>query len=149
MQLRHKGDMSLPVHDSFVVKSVGRQPSSKFSSTALGPPPKSYEQSWQKGRAEMGSEFYGVVRYALTVMFGPENSFTAAAHKWKDFSIDKRTARAPATRSDFGGCCSASMLMRMLSYGSVAGKWRGSRMCVVAVVGFTMLKNGSASYILR
>ncbi|KAJ6613764.1 hypothetical protein B0H10DRAFT_2222003 [Mycena sp. CBHHK59/15] len=104
LQIRHKGDPRLPVADRFEIMSIGRESVSAFPLRDQSPlciQPESYAQSCERGKLEMGDDFYGVVRYGLTVVFGPEEKPYAATHKWKHFSIDKTTAQAPSTRPDY------------------------------------------------
>jgi hypothetical protein len=73
VQLRHTRDPTLPLHGRFTVFSIRRPdlgvlpPGSSLKSTD------GYEESRQRGRLEMGSEFYGVVLVAVCVCIGPGN----------------------------------------------------------------------------
>ncbi|KAJ7644639.1 hypothetical protein FB45DRAFT_999614 [Roridomyces roridus] len=101
LQIRHTGDTTVPISQRFIVESVGRESVSKFQRTSMAAPAGYYDQACNMGRIEMGSDFYGVARYALTVVFGPENAPNGAKHMWKHFSINKSTARAARTRLDW------------------------------------------------
>ncbi|KAJ7692461.1 hypothetical protein B0H17DRAFT_541237 [Mycena rosella] len=100
LQLHHKGDSTLPIHDRFWVLAVGRRSRAELvPGSALCAMNAGYPEACERGKIELGDSFYGVVRIGFSILFGPQPS--AVAERMKHFSIDKTTARATIVRQDW------------------------------------------------
>ncbi|KAJ6516547.1 hypothetical protein C8R47DRAFT_1312987 [Mycena vitilis] len=92
--LRHKRDPSLPVWDRFEVASITRMEAAVLAAKnpSLGLDPGFYAKICEKGKIEMGSNFYGMGRYYFAVAFTEQKiiEFEYVRH----FAISREVARA-------------------------------------------------------
>lgn len=102
IRMRHKRDPTLPVWDKFEVMNISREPVEDIRHRAGAELPLNatlYAQACAKGRVEMGTNFYGVIRYAFLVHFDDRRVIHAS--KLRHFAITKETARAQSLRDDW------------------------------------------------
>ncbi|KAJ6571265.1 hypothetical protein B0H19DRAFT_1255254 [Mycena capillaripes] len=103
VHLHHTGDLTVPIHQRFAVMSVSRRESGDISPLSpLRPALARYPEVCERGKIELGEDFYGCVRFALTVTFGGEcEAPKTITERMVQFSIDKETARANIVRQDW------------------------------------------------
>ncbi|KAJ7121601.1 hypothetical protein C8R44DRAFT_786537 [Mycena epipterygia] len=100
IQLHHKGDSTLPVHDRFFVMAVGRRSLAELPPlSALRGTGTRYAENCERAKVELGDRFYGVGRVGFSVLFGANSN--AVSEKLKHFPIDKISARANIVRQDW------------------------------------------------
>ncbi|KAF8169003.1 hypothetical protein K438DRAFT_242583 [Mycena galopus ATCC 62051] len=101
IRMWHKRDSSLPLWDKFEVMTIGREGLGDLPREAPLPiQPAQYERACEKGRIELGRDFYGVVRYVFLVHFGKDKRIIHTA-KMRHFAISHEIARTRSLRADW------------------------------------------------
>ncbi|KAK7046372.1 hypothetical protein R3P38DRAFT_3307753 [Favolaschia claudopus] len=98
--LHHTGDLTLPIHNRFVVLEISRRGRDEIrlrpklsASVSLQP------KACNCGKAEFGKSFYGCILMHIASFFGPD--MNALSERVMHFHIDKTLAKANIARQDW------------------------------------------------